>query len=94
MADETREEVRDDATEETNTEEVEQREDDYQGLARRLEDIMKRLDAIEDKQGEILGMFDNVADNGAVITAAAEEVADAVADVIDIYDFDNMDFVI
>lgn len=43
MDDETRTEVAEDATEETNVEAVEQREDDYQGLARRLDDLMRAV---------------------------------------------------
>lgn len=87
MDDETREDVREEATEETNVESVEQREDDYQGLARRLDDLMRAvadmgesmrtaLDAINQRLEVNAGIL---VDSGA---GFAPTVGDAVADVV------------
>ena len=81
---ENREEVAEDVTPETDTEATEQRTDDYDGLARRLDDIegmiSSRFDAIQGML-EALGVAavegDTVIDDGAdVIGEAAEDAID------------------
>ena len=55
MDEETRAEVAEEATPETATEQTEQRSDDYDGLARRLDDVLAKLAALEDKLDRIEG---------------------------------------
>ena len=99
MADETREEVADEATPETEKEQVEQREDDYQGLARRLEDALEMLSRISDKLDALEGMYSTFVDAGAIVTgatdavalAAAEGVAEALEDALNL---ETLDYVL
>ena len=96
MEDETRAEVAENAEPETEKEQVEQREDDYQGLARRLEDALEMLSRISDKLDALEGMYSTFVDAGAIVTgatdavalAAAEGVADALEEVLDLESFD------
>lgn len=96
MDDKTREEVAEEATPETPTEQTEQRTDDYDGLARRLEDVLAKLDAIAGKLDAIEGMYSTFVDAGAIVSdatdalasSAAAAVADAVEDALDLETFD------
>lgn len=80
MEDETRAEVAENAEPETEKEQVEQREDDYQGLARRLEDALGMLSRISDKLDALEGMYSTFVDAGAIVTGATDAVALAAAE--------------
>lgn len=87
MDDETREDVREEATEETNVESVEQREDDYQGLARRLDDLMRAVaDMGESMRTALDGINQRLEVNAGILVDSgagfAPTVGDAVADVV------------
>lgn len=90
---EDREEVAEDVTPETDTEATEQRTDDYDGLARRLDDIegmiSSRFDAIQGML-EALGVAavegDTVIDDGADVIG--EEAADAIDELLGIDSLD------
>lgn len=96
MDEETRAEVAEEATPETATEQTEQRSDDYDGLARRLDDVLAKLDTLEDKLDRIEGLYSTFVDSGAIVTgatdavaaAAAEGVADAIEAALDLESLD------
>lgn len=96
MNEETRAEVAEETTPETETEQTEQRSDDYDGLARRLDDVLAKLDTLEDKLDRIEGLYSTFVDAGAIVTsatdavaaAAAEGVADAIEDALDLESLD------
>lgn len=96
MDEETRAEVAEEATPETATEQTEQRSDDYDGLARRLDDVLAKLDTLEDKLDRIGGLYSTFVDAGAIVTgatdavaaAAAEGVADAIEAALDLESLD------
>ena len=88
-------EAAEDATPETNEEAVEQRTDDYDGLARRIDEVTQLvrdvLDAVERVESGV-GAF---VEAGAVINepdvvsaGLAEAVADAIEEVISIDELD------
>lgn len=99
MEDETRAEVAENAEPETEKEQTEQREDDYQGLARRLEDALEMLSRISDKLDALEGMYSTFVDAGAIVTgatdavalAAAEGVAEALEDALNL---ETLDYVL
>lgn len=80
--DEDREEVAEDATPETDTEAAEQRTDDYDGLARRIDEL---ADLVRDKFDVIAGMLDalGVAAVEGDATPDVDTVGEAVADTVD-----------
>lgn len=86
-----REEVAEDATPETDTEAVEQRTDDYDGLARRLDDIYdlisSRFDAMQ-KALDALGVA-TVEGTGLADATDAGEAASQVID--EILGIDSLD---
>lgn len=96
MNEETRAEVAEEATPETATEQTDQRSDDYDGLARRLDDVLAKLDTLEDKLDRIEGLYSTFVDAGAIVTgatdavaaAAAEGVADAIEAALDLESLD------
>lgn len=96
MDEETRAEVAEGATPETETEQTEQRADDYDGLARRLDDVLANLAALDDKLDRIEGLYSTFVDAGAIVTgatdavaaAAAEGVADAIEAALDLESLD------
>lgn len=96
MDDQTRQEVADEATPETPAEQTEQRTDDYEGLARRLDDVLSKLDGLSSKLDGLEAMYSTFVDAGAIVSdatsaiaeAAAEGVADALEASIDLEDFD------
>lgn len=82
------EEVADEATPETNEEAEEQRTDDYDGLARRLDDLTDmvrvRFDAIENAI-EALGVSTvEAGTDGTVATAAGEAAAEVIDELLGI----------
>lgn len=90
---EDREEVAEDTTPETNEEAVEQRTDDYDGLARRIDDltdlVRSRFDAITSML-ETLGVAAVESDN--VTDGEVYDLADEAADVVDeILGIDSLD---
>lgn len=99
MEDETRAEVAENAEPETEKEQTEQREDDYQGLARCLEDALEMLSRISDKLDDLEGMYSTFVDAGAIVTgatdavalAAAEGVAEALEDALNL---ETLDYVL
>lgn len=96
MADETREEVAAEATPETETEQTEQRTDDYEGLSRRLDDALAKLDRVYDKLETIEGMYSTFVDAGAIVTGASDQIAaataEAVADAIEYVALEDLDY--
>ena len=96
MDEETRAEVAEEATPETETEQTEQRTDDYDGLARRLDDVLAKLATLDDKLDRIEGLYSTLVDAGAIVTgatdavaaAAAEGVADAIEAALDLESLD------
>lgn len=93
---EMREEVAEDATPETNVEAVEQRADDYDGLARRIDDLREIMESVRDAVERVESTTAAFAvDAGAVISEDAPDTAeevfedaveDAVEDVVEIED--------
>lgn len=82
------EEVADEATPETNEEAVEQRTDDYDGLARRLDEIADmvrdRFDALE-RAIDALGVSTVEAGaDGTVVDAAGEAAAEVIDELLGI----------
>lgn len=82
---EDREEVADEATPETPEEEVEQRTDDYEALARRLDELMDMIRAGFEGMGsrlDALGLADvegaSYLEDGTDAADVAEDLADAV----------------
>lgn len=96
MDDETRQDVAEEATPETETEQTEQRTDDYEGLARRLDDVLSKLDAVKEQLDGIAAMYSTFVDAGAIVTdatdalaaSAAAAVSDAIEDALDLEAFD------
>ena len=96
MDEETRAEVAEEATPETETEQTEQRTDDYDGLALRMDDVLEKLAALDDKLNRIEGLYSTFVDAGAIVTgatdavaaAAAEGVADAIEAALDLESLD------
>lgn len=88
---EDREEVAEEATPETDTEAVEQREDDYEGLARRLDEIMS---AVRDGFDAMRSRFDALGleavesaayvEEGTDVEDIAEDLAEAVDNLLGI----------
>lgn len=82
---EDREELADEATPETPEEEVEQRTDDYDALARRLDELMDMIRAGFENMGsrlDALGLADvegsSYLEDGTDAADVAEDLADAV----------------
>lgn len=73
-------EVAEDSTPETPDEQTEQRTDDYEGLARRIDDALAKLDSIERKLDDINAMYSTFVDAGAIVSDATESVAAAAAE--------------
>ena len=77
-------EVREESSPETNEEQVEQREDDYQGLTRRMEDMLSKLDRMETQIEALIGQQEaNAAmfvENGGAIN---DEMQQSLADTIE-----------
>lgn len=96
MEDESRAEVAENAEPETEKEQVEQREDDYQGLARRLDDALAKLDRVYDKLETIEGMYSTFVDAGAIVTGASDQIAaataEAVAEAIEYVALEDLDY--
>lgn len=96
MADETREEVADEATPETEIEQTEQRTDDYEGLARRLDEVLSKLDRMYDKLETVEGMYSTFVDAGAIVTGASDQIAaataEAVAEAIEYVALEDLDY--
>lgn len=90
---EEREEVAEETTPETDEEATEQRTDDYDGIVRRLDDLVtligNRLDGIE-RMIEALGVsaVEGELDGDAVAAAAGEAAAEVVDELLGI---DSMD---
>ena len=80
MEDESRAEVEENATPETETEQTEQRTDDYEGLARRLDEALSKLEQIKEKLDSLEGMYSTFVDAGAIVTGATDAVALAAAE--------------
>ena len=86
------EEVADEATPETNEEAEEQRTDDYEGLARRIDDlndmVRDRLDTIE-RAIEALGVSTvEAGTDGTVADAAGEAAAEVIDELLGIDSLD------
>lgn len=96
MADETREEVSDEETPETEIEQTEQRTDDYEGLARRLDEVISKLDRVYDKLETVEGMYSTFVDAGAIVTGASDQIAaataEAVAEAIEYVALEDLDY--
>ena len=96
MDEETRAEVAEEAMHETETEQTEQRTDDYDGLARRMDDALAEIRAIKEQLDRIEGLYSTFVDAGAIVTgasdtvaaAAAEGVLDAIEDILDLEQLD------
>ena len=96
MDEERKAEVADEATPETPTEQTEQRTDDYEGLARRMDDAISKIDALKAQLDRIEGLYSTFVDAGAIVTdasdavamAAAEGVADAMEAILDLESLD------
>ena len=93
---EDKEEVAEEATPETDEEATEQRTDDYDGLARRLDEIDRLMNDVVSKLDRIENMYSTFVDAGAIVTdatdavaaAAAEGIAEAVENMFDLESFD------
>lgn len=74
------ERVAEDATPESNEEAVEQRTDDYEGLARRIDDVLARLDRLTEgieRMESAVGIF---VESGATVQEGVDPISDAVID--------------
>ena len=83
---EDREEVAEEATEETGTQEVEQRSDDYDGLARRIEELadsVKRGFSLIDSRLEALGLTTTESAGYVDDNITPEQVAEDMQEAID-----------
>lgn len=83
-----REEVAEEATPETNVEEVEQRTDDYEGIVRRIDDLAGMLESFDSKLDGIASQLDALGITAAetseyVEGVDAEEIAEDAKDVLD-----------
>lgn len=76
-------EVAEDATPETDVEAVEQRTDDYDGLARRLDDVMGKLDGMTEMLGRIESMMGGFVEAGATIREGSSDMDEISEDVIE-----------
>lgn len=96
MDEETRAEVAEEATPETETEQTEQRADDYEGLARRLDEVLSKLDRVYDKLETVEGMYSTFVDAGAIVTGASDQIAaataEAVAEAIEYVTLEDLDY--
>ena len=89
-------EPRDEGAEEM-TEEDTHRYDEYEGLARRIDDMFARFDEINVKLDAIKAGVDGFVDAGAIVDEAGEDaVIETIEDIIDAADafdaFDDLDF--
>lgn len=75
-----REEVAEEATPETDTEAVEQRTDDYDGIVRRLDDLFELVNSKFDAINGALEALGVAAVEGDVSTAATGEATENVID--------------
>ena len=97
---EEREEVAEEATPETPTEQVEQRTDDYDGLARRIDEVRDRLDEVLSRIDGMRDALDGIAamrlEDGATpgevspADIAADAAAQAVTEILGIDALDLM----
>ena len=84
MDDETRDEVAETATPETEVEEVEQREDDYQGLARRLDDLMRAVADMSNSITDALASINQRLDiNAGILVDSGAGFEPSVGDAIE-----------
>ena len=75
-----REEVAEGATPETDTEETEQRTDDYDGIARRLDDIMRLIDERFDSVRQMLDALGVAAvESDGIVESDVQDIAGAAA---------------
>lgn len=98
MDEEIREEEREDQREEMTNEE-DHRYDEYEALARRIDDLFAKFDEIDGKLDAIKAGVDGFVEAGAVIDEAGEETeSENLADIVEaaaVMDaFDDLDFVI
>ena len=89
--------VEENATPETDTQETEQRTDDYDGLARRIDDVIRKLDELKDDIKRVEGMYSTFVDAGAIVTDATDAITEAAAIGIasamdEIYDLETLDY--
>lgn len=96
MADETKEEVAEEATSETNKEAVEQRTDDYEALANRLGDVFEKIssigDALEKLTTKIDAVVNAISEAPEAVELGEDEAPDAVVDVDLETPLDELDF--
>lgn len=96
MADESREEVAEEATSETNKEAVEQRTDDYEALANRIGDVFDKIgtigDALEKLTTKIDAVVNAISEAPESIDSGEDEAPDAVVDVDLETPLDELDF--
>ena len=90
------EDVREEATPETNVEATEQREDDYQGLSRRINEVIDVLARVEGKIDAIIASREIAAatfvEDGGAINDAEEKAEEIVEEYIDrVLDIDALD---
>lgn len=96
------EEVAEDSTPETTEQEVEQREDDYQGLVRRLDDVLERVDKVLEVVERVEAMSAGFVEAGATVREGVDDISEDVIedtginDVIDevieeVVDIDDLD---
>lgn len=96
MADETKEEVAEEATPETNTEAVEQRTDDYEALANRIGDAFDKIssigDALEKLTTKIDAVVNAISEAPETVESGEDKAPDAVVDVDLETPLDELDF--
>lgn len=75
-----RDEVAEDATPETDTEATEQRTDDYDGIVRRLDDIMRLIDERFDAMRQMLDALGVAAvESDGIVESDVQDIAGAAA---------------
>lgn len=75
---EEKEQVAEDTTPETDKQAVEQRTDDYDGLSRRMDDVLDKLDGMTEMLGRLESMFGGFVEAGATVREGVDDISEDV----------------